>query len=273
MNGDERLVDLGAVAPLESIESGPTGGLFSTVVPDGWQQGRGAFGGLTIGLMARAVERLESPTERPLRSVNATLGGALRPGPAQLKVTEQRRGRALSTWSVTVIQEGTVVASALTVHGLSRSAIELPSTLVAPAEVAHDWNALPVSPVEPPFAPNFARFFEFRNTGPAPFMRASHARTAGWIRPRVEHRLHDTAELIALSDAWWPSIFSAMDAMTPMATVSFQWSRHATSAGDAPLYHEGRVLGAGDGFFSEERVLFSADGRLVALNHQTMAMG
>jgi acyl-CoA thioesterase len=32
-------------------------GIFEGEVPDGWQQGRGAFGGLVFGLLARAMER------------------------------------------------------------------------------------------------------------------------------------------------------------------------------------------------------------------------
>ena len=41
---------------------------------------------------------------------------------------------------------------------------------------------------------------------------------------------------------------------------------------DAPLLYRGTVPVCGDGYFLETRELWSADGRLLALNHQTFAI-
>jgi hypothetical protein len=132
---------------------------------------------------------------------------------------------------------------------------------------------VPVLELPTAAVPPFTRHLEFRNTGALPATGAATPTAAGWIRPRVRRRTHDTFELVCLTDAWWPAALASERGPLHTATVSFQWSRYATPAGDAPLYHEGRVLAAGDGFFSEERALFTADGELVALNHQTFAVG
>jgi len=43
---------------------------FRAHVPEGWQQGRGAFCGLVIGLCLRALDAVEDTPERPLRSAS-----------------------------------------------------------------------------------------------------------------------------------------------------------------------------------------------------------
>ena len=258
--------DLASIAPLSARGEDR----FDFVMPDGWQQGRGTFGGLVLGLLVRAVETLEPASERPLRTLNATLGAALKPGPAEIQVTLRRRGRALSSFSAQMFQGGQVVAEALTIHGLARTHESMPGELRAPD--IPPWAELPVAPMGPPVAPVFTQHFEYRNVGPVPFVGGPEAVAAGWVRPRVRRRMHDAAELIALTDAWWPAPFACTTGPRPMATVAFQWSQYGAAAGDEPLFHTGRVLAAADGFFTEERVLFSESGTLVALNQQTFAV-
>ena len=45
-----------------------TGG-FVWNVPGGWEQGRGAFGGIVVGALTRAVEAVENDPVRRVRSV------------------------------------------------------------------------------------------------------------------------------------------------------------------------------------------------------------
>ena len=42
---------------------------FSAIIPDGWQQGRGAFGGLVLGLLTRAMQAAEPDAQRTLRTL------------------------------------------------------------------------------------------------------------------------------------------------------------------------------------------------------------
>jgi hypothetical protein len=261
------LVDLGAALPLN-----PGGdGVFDLEVPTGWQQGRGAFGGLVVGTLARGMESLEPPTERPIRTLDATLGGPLRPGAAELRVALRRRGQAMTTLAAQILQGGTVVAEAMAICGLARPGSVARGLLLPPTPTP--WAEVPVVEVGPPLAPDFARHFEFRNLGAAPFTGGqAGGMAAGWIRPRVETRRHDTLELVSITDAWWPAALAAESMPRPMSTVAFHWSCYGTPTDDAPLYHEGRVLASDEGFFTEERILWDADGKLIAVNHQTFAV-
>jgi hypothetical protein len=259
----DALADVATLAPRGD-------GLFEVEVPDGWQHGRGAYGGLVVGLLAVAVEAVEDPTVRPIRTLSATLGHPVAAGAATLRVTVGRRGKSLSTLTAQLHQGGVVAAEGLFVCSADRTPTAAVGLLGPPTP--ERWATTPVIEVDAPGVPRFTRHLEFRNTGAVPFSGATAPTASGWIRPRTRRRTHDTFELVCLTDAWWPAALCAERTPVHTATVSFQWSRYATPTGDAPLYHEGRVLAAGGGFFSEERALFTADGALVVLNHQTFAV-
>ena len=68
----ERALDLHAVGD----------GRYRTEIPDGWQQGRGAFGGLVMATLVRAVERAEPDEARRLRALTGEIPAPVLPGPA-----------------------------------------------------------------------------------------------------------------------------------------------------------------------------------------------
>ena len=68
--------DLAQASAVEALGAGR----FHGVVPDGWQQGRGAFGGLVLAALARAVEMSEPEKDRTLRSFNGEIAGPVLPG-------------------------------------------------------------------------------------------------------------------------------------------------------------------------------------------------
>ena len=62
------------------------GGTWGWTVPDGWQQGRGAFGGLVLGALVRAAQASEPEAARRPRVVTGELCGPALPGPTTLTV-------------------------------------------------------------------------------------------------------------------------------------------------------------------------------------------
>jgi len=48
-------------------------GSFEVTVPDGWQQGRGAFGGLVYGMLTRAMEQVVDEPARRLRTLTGDI--------------------------------------------------------------------------------------------------------------------------------------------------------------------------------------------------------
>src|SRR5262245_18282305 len=76
---------------------GPGG--YVGLVPERWQQGRGAFGGVVVGILARAIvdaSARKGDEARLLRSLSADLCAPLLPGAVRLKTEEIRRGGSAS---------------------------------------------------------------------------------------------------------------------------------------------------------------------------------
>jgi len=164
----------------------PTGpGEFEATVPDGWQQGRGAFGGLVYGMLARAMEHVVADPARRLRT--------------------------------------------------------------------------------------FTGDIEYRSAGPMPFPAARDAETAGYLREKIPPSRRDAPSMIALLDAWWPTLWSIDTLYRPMATVSFAGQLLIDPARLDPherLFHAARMAAFQDGYFVELRELWSGD-VCVGMNQQT----
>ncbi len=251
--------------------SGP--GTFEAMVPDGWQQGRGAFGGLVYGLLARAMEAELGDPGRRLQTLAGDIAGPVLPGPATLRVEVLRRGSKQSNVQARLIQGGNVLAVASGVLAGSRE-VQIPHPRgVEPPDRA-DWDQLPTLDIGPPIGPDFARAYEYRLAGPAPLGGAREAETAGYVRERTLPPRRDAASVIALLDAWWPTLWSVLTEPRPVATTAFLAELLVDPARLDPadrLFHEARMAGLADGFFVELRALWSGD-TCVAMNQQTFAV-
>lgn len=247
---------------------------FTWDVPDGWQQGRGAFGGLVIGALARAMIASEPASDRRLRSITAELCAPAVVGAAEVTVAALRRGRATSYLEARLCAAGAVVARASAVLGAPRPpavarVVDAPPALPPFEQVA-------VAPLGAPPSPRFTGHYEVRTVGPWPFAGAAVAETAGWLRERgvvAAPRPLDAADVLGLLDCWWPCALTVEPAPRPMATIAFTAQLLVDPAGldpQVPFAYRGTLLAADDGHSVEQRALWQ-HGRLVALNQQTFA--
>ncbi|MBX7101364.1 MAG: thioesterase family protein [Myxococcaceae bacterium] len=250
---------------LMSFESGPAARF---EVPDGWQQGRGAFGGLVVGALIRAAEHQEPEKDRLVRSVTSEIPGAVLAGPAVLQAEVLRRGNGVTAVRVALEQDGEKRAHAVVVLAKDRAASPK-FTPEPPALGAYtDVEALPA---DMPGAPTFTQHLEYRTRGAVPYSSAPSPLTEGWIRLRSPGPERGAAYLAALTDAWWSPGAVVLDEFRPMATLSFTLDVLAGLDGldpDAPLFQRARATAGGGGYLVEDRELWGHDGRLVALNRQ-----
>ena len=245
--------------------------LFEKNFPDGWQQGRGAFGGIVLGSMCRAMEATETDLSRVLRSFTGEIFAPVLPGQASIAIEVLRVGAGVSTYRSTLIQSGAPVAVGVGVFGKNRNDSGAWNDLSKPSFTPH-WSELPPLPIEPPIGPHFARAFDFRSTGPLPFSGAKEQIANGWVRPKAPTAKLGASELIVMADTFWPSGFSTMDAPRPMATLTFTF-QHFPSATvldpSEPLFYCAKTVAGHGGYVSEMRELWTARGELLALNPQT----
>jgi hypothetical protein len=247
---------------------------FSATIPEGWEQGRGAFGGLVVAALIRAMEASEPTPDRSLRSLTAEICGPVLAGEIEIAVRVLRRGSGVTTLAAQIEQDGEVAAHAVGVLGRARADRPRRSFLAPPSPPP--WREVAPLPDPPPaFVPRFARFLEMRNVGPAPFSGAAEPEASGWVRMKNPGAARDAAFLAALADAYWPAIFSVEAATRPVGTIAFTFQPLGTCDGldpEAPFFNRARVVAEAEGYTVELRELWGEDGRLLALNEQTIAI-
>ncbi len=239
-------------------------------VPEGWRQGRGAYGGIVVGALVHAIEERIADPARVVRSVTAEIPGAVLPGPSEIRVEILRAGNSLTTARAALVQDGETRAHAVAICAAERP--NMPRWLELEAPSAPPPEAIQPVPPGTPF-PEFAQHFDYRIVEGVPGSRGA-AVTLGWIRARDAGRVRDASLVAALIDAWYPATLPRFEAFRPMATIAFTLESLGDVAdlGDEALLYRGVVPVCGDGYFTETRELWRADGRLVARNHQTFAI-
>jgi Acyl-CoA thioesterase N-terminal domain/Acyl-CoA thioesterase C-terminal domain len=240
-------------------------------IPDGWQQGRGAFGGVVLATLLRAIERAEPDAARATRTLSGDLCGPVLPGRAAIAVRALRRGSNQSNWTAELVQEGQVLATASAV--LSPRRIARSEAHLSPPAPLPPWRELAPLGLGSSFGPPFARHYDYRTAGVA-FAGSGEATIDGWVREREPLARVDAPALVGRLDAWYPTLFDLDRTPRPVATISFTAEilvDPATLPPGEPLRYRARMAALHDGFFVELRELWH-DGRVVALNQQTFAI-
>ena len=246
---------------------------FAVEVPDGWQQGRGAFGGLVLGTLLRAIEASEADRARAVRTLIGDIAGPVLPGPAEVLVTVLRRGANQSNLRADLRQNGEILAFASAVLSTPRP-VGIPDFRLRIDRPPAPETGLYV-PAEAPGRPVFLQHFDQHVTGPLPWCGGKIPEAAGWIRAREAPSAVDAPLLVAYLDSYWPAFFAVASGPRPMATVSFTAEILCDPSKldpKAPLFYRARTVAEHEGFQLEERHLFDAEGNLVAANQQTFCV-
>ena len=250
------------------------GGRYAFEVPEGWLQGRGLFGGIIVAILIRAIEAEQADETRPLRSLTCEIVAPVLPGPALLVVDALRQGSGLSCFRAVLEQGGQVMAHAVGVLAKRRPAPMAWQNLSPPA--APDWQTLPLTPMAAVGIPECAQRFDFRFVSGAPYAGPGVSpEVIGYVNTRLPWKRRDASTAGLLIDAWWSAAIVPMTTRRPIATIAFSLDLIGDFEGlppDAPLLHRGIAPVAWDGYVSEDRELWGVDGRLIARNHQVVAV-
>jgi hypothetical protein len=243
------------------------------VIPDGWQQGRGAFGGLTLAIMCAAMEADEKDETRKIRAFSGELCGPTLPVRTRIKTRVLRRGNNQSNLSATLTQNGEVVAHASCVMASPRKVADAPlAAFDLPTQTPY--AEARIVDVGPPLAPTFTQHYEYRPTGPLPFSGVKDALILGWVKERIPLSKVTAAALLGRVDAHWPALFVIETKRRSIATVSFMAEflcDPSTLDPNEPLFYRARVIAQSAGYFVEYRELWKGD-TPVLFNQQSMAI-
>lgn len=256
-------------------------GCYQASLPDQWQQGRGAFGGLVFGTLLRAARAFEDDDTRLLRTFACDVAGPVLPGSAELQVRALRRGKSQTNLRVELYQGGAVQASALCTLSSARPLAEdtevRPRTPPPPEAARTDWRSVePLPNLRVIGGPVFAQHYEYRNVGPLPWTGSAEPENAGFVRERAGSGPLDVPAICALLDAYWPAMFAIATRPGGMLSTTASFAAQfmhpeVELAADEPLFFRGRSIHQSHGFNLEFRELWAGD-KLVALNQQTFVI-
>jgi acyl-CoA thioesterase len=256
----------------EDTALAPAGdGVWAATLTDTWEVVRGPLGGYVAAIVLRGLVLAVGDPARTPRSLTVHFLRPPVPGPALVHAQVERAGRALSTASARLEQDGRLCAIAIGAF--------------APPYPGPRYEDRPAPAVAPPDAerrapqaterfapPRFAQNLTIQpRLGAEPFSGAEEAVVGGWLG-LLESRPLDALSLALLTDAWFPAPFPRLDG--PAAAPTIDLTVHLRTGDPAALAAHDLVLArftstvAREGYFEEDGELWTPDGTLVAQSRQ-----
>jgi acyl-CoA thioesterase len=262
-------------------------GVYDARIDAGWWIERGPNGGYIAALLmqaflaevSRASPRASEPigsvaavgeTDRHARSLTVHYLAPAVEGPAQLVVHTERAGRLVRYLSARLRQGERLIATAQAAFAVLNDVgptFADPSFPDYPHPDAIDHTGDPAGLVP------MRERYEYRHVTGAPWDGpATTAETGGWIR-LSEPRPYDAALIAALSDAWYPAVFTRLTDRFGVPTVDLTVHLRSVRALErlAPddwVAARFRTTVATEGFLEEDGQLWTADGTLLAHSRQ-----
>ncbi|RUO36851.1 thioesterase family protein [Aliidiomarina shirensis] len=242
-------------------------------LPEGWNQGRALFGGLTAGITYQHALNGVNPNQQ-VRALTISFVGPLAAGKAQLKRRILREGKNVTQVSIEIEQDNAVMLSALVTFGLSRpSAVKVTDTPTAKVPPREQGPAFPRSKL----SPEFTNHYDYRvSVGGMPFSNNPSREFGGWMRYSQEDSPIDIGLFLGLVDAWPPAVLPHLDAPAPASsltwTIEFPEPLPTTKRTSDWWQYVAYIDYAADGYGHTHSHIWDNDGKLVAISRQTVTV-
>ncbi|WP_100641687.1 acyl-CoA thioesterase [Alteromonas facilis] len=239
-----------------------------------WAQGRTVYGGVSAGIAYLCCKPLVSD-DRVLRSYSVNFVGPLMfDATFTVTATMLRSGKNVSQLNVQITQDEKICLSALACFGVGRD-----SKIVVNKALQHELSP-PLKakfiPQIPKVTPKFLRHFDLAiDDGGVPFMNGKKSHYYGWMRYSKPPKAMTDVHLISLIDAWPPTLLQMLKWPAPASTVSWNIEflhPHRPVKPDDWFAYKAETRQAGEGYGHTEANIWDADGELVAISRQTVAI-
>lgn len=242
--------------------------------PENWGQGRTAFGGLSAAMLYAAMRR-EIDDSRVLRSMSTSFVGPLYADtPFRIEVEVLREGKAMSQVLARAIQDEQTAVLVQATFGLDRdSRIEVAATATHNLGNPDKGQRIPQIPN---VTPAFMQHIDMRMLlGGMPFAGGTDSQFGGWMRFVESPATFTDAHLIALIDAWPPTLIQQLDRVAPASSVCWNLEfihPHEPVRPDAWFAYHAKTLQASQGYGHSEALIWDEQGEVVAVSRQTVAV-
>jgi acyl-CoA thioesterase len=241
--------------------------------PENWCQGRTAFGGLSAALLYQAIRGQVSSDRRLLSLSTNFVGPLLADTPFSLSIEMLRQGKSSTQVLAKAIQNGQVCVIVQACFAKNRqSAVNVPVSKSLGLNPVDEQHILPFIKEQMP------AFFQHVDLcpqqGSMPFSSAETSHLGGWMRFKHTPDQITEAHVIALTDAWPPTLLQMFKQPAPASSMS--WYLEFVQAPDLKpgewLGFEAITHHSKDGYGLEDGCIWSQSGELIALTRQTVAL-
>jgi len=247
---------------------------YELVIPESWSQGRTVYGGLSAALAYQAAENLIED-DRALRALHCNFIGPLNVGePVTVTAEVLRTGKNVTQLLAKVSQKGQIGVMLQICFGVSRE-----SKL---HKQAVDEHAMPLPkkaryiPQIPKIVPNFIQHFDLSlEKGNFGLGKSKDAVLHGWSRLSKAPEKMRMAYLIALMDAWPPTMFQMLRLPAPASTMSWDLEFINPALNIEPgqwLASHTQARHIKDGYGHEEANFWNERGELIAISRQVVTI-
>ena len=241
--------------------------------PENWCQGRTAFGGLSAALLYQAIRGKVNNDRRLLSLSTNFVGPLLADTPFSLYVEVLREGKNSTQVLAKAIQNEQVAVIVQACFAKNReSAINVPVSKSLGLSPVNERYTLPYIKGQMP------EFFQHVDLcpqqGAMPFTGADTSHLGGWMRLKHTPETITEAHVIALTDAWPPTLLQMFKQPGPASSMSW-YLEFVQSPNLTPgewLGFEAITHHSKDGYGLEDGCIWSQSGELIALTRQTVAV-
>ena len=246
-------------------------GTLTQIIPAGWMQGRTTYGGLTAALCLETARRA-FPEVPPLRSALVSFIGPAG-GAVEGRARMLRQGKSVSFVEADLSSEKGIATRCNFAFGGAR--VSKYNRTFSPSPI----SILPPPEESGPFAPpeaavSFTKHFESRLAkGGRPISGSSEHDHYIWVR-HTDEGADNIVALLALADMPPPALIPMFTEVAPISSMT--WMVNVLS--DAPTTRDGwwllqsRAESAGDGYSSQDMLVWNRDGELVIAGRQSVAI-
>jgi acyl-CoA thioesterase II len=246
----------------------------SLSIPAQWSQGRTVYGGLSAALLY-AVIKQQTSKDRVLRSYNTNFIGPLKADePITFETDILRQGKNVTQILGKIIQNDNVCVQSQASFGVERT-----SKIIVVNSDTHNM-ALPKKakflPQIPKVTPKFLTNIDLAMVdGGLPFTGRKKSHIHGWMRFKQPPAKITDAHIIALIDAWPPTVLQMLKWPAPLSTMSWNIEfihPHSPISPTDWLAYQAKTRQAASGYAHTEANIWDQQGELIAVSRQAVTI-
>lgn len=239
------------------------------LIPEGWSQGRAAYGGLIGAMAVTAMSKMVGEGCPPIRSFMGSFVAPVAPGECEISPRLIRSGKNVTQMAADVVAGDQICFQSMALFGANRETKSVEPSFPFNPEPRDSMLPLQPNPMMPSFLSNFDCHW---TGGGIPLSGAKDRRLGLWVRHGSDMNAYPMEKIISICDFPPPIMMSHYT--TPVRVSSLSWSLEFLLSPEEVntewFYLDFSLDAAANGYSQQSGYIFTEAGQLCALSRQCM---